>query len=62
VIPNPVEAFTVTPIDDTLFLATVEGSDTPTPLVFYEFEDGRPQRLHMGVRSMHRLPVGGLSA
>jgi hypothetical protein len=54
-LPNPVEAITATPVDDSVFLASVEGSDAPSPLVFYEFEDGRPQRAHIGARSMRRV-------
>jgi hypothetical protein len=53
--PNPVEEITVTPIDGTVFLASVEGAEAPSPLVFYEFEDGRPQRFHLGARSMRRV-------
>ena len=52
--PNPVQEVTATPVDDSLFLASIAGAETPTPLVFFNFEDGRPTFIHMGARAMPR--------
>ena len=54
-LPNPVQQVTATPVDDSLFLAVMEGAETPTPLVFFDFQDGRPQYFHMGARAMPRV-------
>ena len=54
-LPDPVQQITATPVDDTLFLAVLERSETPTPLVFFNFDDGTPQYAHMGARAMRRV-------
>ena len=56
-LPDPVQKMTVTPVDDSLFLAVAADDEdkTPTPLVFFDFEGGRPQYFHMGARAMPRV-------
>jgi CubicO group peptidase (beta-lactamase class C family) len=55
-IPNPVEKISLAPVDDKTFLASTEGErGTPSPAVFYDFEDGIPQYLHMGARTHPRV-------
>ena len=42
------------PVDTTLFLAKDDDSPQPTPLVFFDFDGDRPQRMHFGARAMSR--------
>jgi hypothetical protein len=57
-LPNPVSKLTLTPVDNKTFLASGEEDEgSPSPAVFYDFEDGVPQFLHMGARTHPR--VGG---
>lgn len=55
VLPNPVQEITLTPVDDTTFLALSEGAETPSPAVFYDFEGDAPRYLHMGARAHPRI-------
>lgn len=55
-IPNPVSKITLTPVDDKTFLAKGEEEEgSPSTAVFYEFDDGIPQFLHMGARTHPRV-------
>jgi CubicO group peptidase (beta-lactamase class C family) len=47
------------PVDETLFVTLPEEKEgveptPPMPVVFFDFEDGRPKRYHMGARAMTR--------
>ncbi|MGH2812500.1 MAG: serine hydrolase domain-containing protein [Actinomycetota bacterium] len=53
-VPNPVTKITLTPVDTTTFLALGEDSPTPSPAVFYGFEEGVPRFLHTGARAHPR--------
>jgi CubicO group peptidase (beta-lactamase class C family) len=53
--PNPVTKVTLTPVDDGTFLGQDEESETPAPVVFYDFHDGIPQYLHHGARANPRV-------
>lgn len=46
------------PVDAALFLAIDDDSPEPTPAVFFDFEGGRPLRLHFGARAMTRTDAG----
>jgi hypothetical protein len=54
-VPDPVTKVTLTPVDAVTFLVQEEGSETPAPAVFYEFEDGVPHYLHSGARANRRV-------
>lgn len=54
-LPNPVQEISLTPVDDTTFLALSEGAETPSPAVFYDFEGDAPRYLHMGARAHPRI-------
>jgi CubicO group peptidase (beta-lactamase class C family) len=51
---DPVQEVTLTPVDNALFLAKFEKSESPIPFVFYDFADGVPQHIHFGARAMPR--------
>jgi CubicO group peptidase (beta-lactamase class C family) len=53
--PDPVTKVTLIPVADDTFLLHDEESETPTPAVFYEFQDGVPQYLHSGARANPRV-------
>jgi CubicO group peptidase (beta-lactamase class C family) len=52
--PNPVTNVTLTPVDETTFLLHEEGLSTPSPAVFFAFQDGVPGYLHTGARANPR--------
>jgi CubicO group peptidase (beta-lactamase class C family) len=54
-VPNPVTKLTLTPVDTATFLALGEDSKTPSPAVFYGFEEGIPRFLHTGARAHPRV-------
>jgi CubicO group peptidase (beta-lactamase class C family) len=54
-----VQTVQLVPIDEALFVTLPEAKEgvepTPSmPVVFFDFEDGRPKRYHMGARAMTR--------
>lgn len=53
-LPNPVTKLTLRPVNESTFLATTEGEETPSPAVFYDFKEGTPQYLHSGARANPR--------
>ena len=55
-IRNPISKLVLTPVDDKVFLASGESEEgSPSPAVFYDFEDGAPKFLHMGARTHPRV-------
>lgn len=46
--------FTLTPVDESLFLATTAEVAIPIPFVFFDFDGAAPRRVHMGARAMTR--------
>jgi len=44
----------LTPVDRTLFIATMAELPTGMPLVFFDWDDDRPARFHFGARAMTR--------
>ena len=51
---DPVQTAQLTPVDNELFLAKFEKAESPMPFVFYGFDDGVPQYIHFGARTMPR--------
>jgi CubicO group peptidase (beta-lactamase class C family) len=53
--PNPRLVLPVVPIDGELFVASLPGSADPVPMVFFDFDGGRPRYMHFGARANRRV-------